>query len=268
MRKKYRLKRKLKIKNIAILLGVIAFIGINISTNTEHILSNDEVMATDLKTEQKAEITSKTNPEKKSTEKIDPSKNQNVKQQKSQFKVAIDASYGGRDGGSKGYNGIIQKDVNLGIALKIKTILEKQPDIDVVLTRSADTTVSMEERVKIINNSGADFVVSIMQNTERSGEATGVETYVLPSDNKKRNATLGYTLQKAMTMYSDTKDRGVLARNMDILVKSDIPGAVVNTGFISSKTEGLNLASENYQLRMAEGISQGILSYIDKNLKK
>ena len=55
---------------------------------------------------------------------------------------------------------------------------------------------------------------------------------------------------------------------MDILLKSDIPGAVVNTGFISSKTEGLNLSSDSYQLRMAEGLSQGILSYIDKNLKK
>lgn len=263
MQKKYRVKRKLKIKNIAILLGVVAFIGINISTNTEHILSNEEVIATDLKIEDKSEENSEVK-----IEEIDPSKNQNIEQKKSQFKVVIDASYGGRDGGSKGYNGIIQKDVNLAIALKIKSILEKQPDVDVVLTRDSDTTVSMEERAKIINNSGADFVVSIMQNTEGSGEATGVETYVLPSDNEKRNATLGYTLQKAMIMYSDTKDRGVLARNMDILLKSDIPGAVVNTGFISSKTEGLNLASESYQTRMAEGISQGILSYIDKTLKK
>ena len=259
-------KKRLKVKNIAILLGVVAFIGINIFTNTEDILSNEEVVAVDLKTDEKSE--EKVEKTKEEVKEIDPSKSQNIEQKKSRFKVVIDASYGGRDGGSKGYNGIIQKDVNLGIALKIKSILEKQPDVDVVLTRSDDSTVSMDERAKIINDSGADFVVSIMQNTEGSGEATGVETYVLPSDNEKRNATLGYTLQKSMIMYSDTKDRGVLARNMDILLKSDIPGAVVNTGFISSKTEGLNLSSDSYQLRMAEGLSQGILSYIDKNLKK
>lgn len=273
MRKKYRLKKKLKLKNIAILFGVVAFIGINIHTNTEHILSNDEVNATDLKVEQidKNDKNANNSNDKiiSKTKKNDDEKaTQNIEQKKTSFKVVIDATYGGRDGGSKGYNGILQKDVNLAIALKVKSILEKQPDVDVILTRKDDSTLSMEERVKIVNDSNADFVISIMQNTEGSGEATGVETYILPSDNEKRNTTLGYIMQKAMIMYSDTKDRGVLARNMDILVKSDIPGAVVNTGFISNKTEGLNLSSENYQLRMAEGLSQGILLYIDKHLKK
>lgn len=188
--------------------------------------------------------------------------------EKSVFKVVIDASFGGSDGGSKGYNNILQKNVNLDIALKMKEILEMHEDIEVVLTRDKDVTMSIDERVEIINNSGADLLVSIMQNNEGTGTVKGVESYILPREHKMSNTTFGYTLQQAMAMYVDTNDRGVLAKNLDILLKSSVPGAVVNTGFISNKEEGTNLSSESYQLRMAEGLSQGILSYIDKHLKE
>lgn len=256
MRKK-KVKRRIKKKNVAILLLVIACIITNPKETIKSILLKEESVSA--------------NSNVIETENIDNQIENTVKEEKpkkTHFKVAIDASYGGQDGGSKGYNGIIQKDVNLDIALKVKDILDRESDVDVILTRKDDSTVSMSERVEIVNNSGADFVVSIMQNTEGSGEVTGIESYVLPPENEKRNATLGYTLQKAMNMYVDTKDRGVLSRNMDILLKSDVPGAVVNTGFISNKDEGTKLSSEEYQLVIADGIAQGILLYIDKHLKE
>lgn len=270
MSKKYIVKRKINKKNTFILLAILVSIIIlldgfikNIFFKEETVLAegsikNELTLESSKSVKNNSNTTNKNNEE---TEKVEEVK-------KTHFKVVIDASYGGRDGGSKGYNGIIQKNVNLEIALKIKDILEKHEDVDVILTRKDDSTLSIEERINIINNSGADFIVSIMQNTEGSGDVSGVESYVLPKENEKSNTTLGYTLQQAMTMYIDTKDRGVLARNMDILINSDIPGAVVNTGFISNKDEGTKLASDKYQLRMAEGLSQGILSYIDKHLKK
>ena len=271
MSKKYVVKRKINKKNTFILLTILISILVLLGGFIKNIFFKEEpVLAKEYAKDElvlKSDESTKDN-SSKTIEDNSNSEEEAKEVKKTHFKVVIDASYGGRDGGSKGYNGIIQKNVNLDIALKMKDILEKHKDIDVILTRTDDTTVSMEERIDIINNSGADFIVSIMQNTEGSGDVSGVESYVLPKENEKSNTTLGYTLQQAMTMYIDTKDRGVLARNMDILLKSDIPGAVVNTGFISNKEEGTNLASDKYQLRMAEGISQGILSYIDRHLKK
>lgn len=276
MSKKYIVKRKINKRNTFILLVILISIIFvcfqlikNIFFKEESVIAGDSIK-NELNINTQEHDNNGKNVSNKNTRKEETdNKQEDIKEiKKTHFKVVIDASYGGHDGGSKGYNGIIQKNINLEIALKIKDILEKQNDVDVILTRKDDSTVSMEERLEIINSSDADFIVSIMQNTEGTGDVSGVESYVLPKEQENSNSTLGYTLQQAMTMYIDTKDRGVLARNMEILMKSNIPGVVVNTGFISNKTEGTNLASEKYQLRMAEGISQGILSYIDKHLKK
>lgn len=263
MSKKYVVKRKINKKNTFILLALIILTIFILTNFIKGIFKEEDVLAQE---SNKSTLTTESNDVDKKDSVLDENKVEEVK--KTHFKVVIDASYGGSDGGSKGYNGIVQKNINLEIALKIKDVLERYNDVDVILTREDDSTLSMEERINIINNSNADFIVSIMQNTEGSGNVNGVESYVLPKENNKSNTKLGYILQQAMTMYINTKDRGVLARNMDILLKSDIPGAVVNTGFISNKEEGLNLSSDKYQLRMAEGISQGILSYIDRYLKE
>lgn len=248
MSKKYVVKKRVSIKKLIILVLTLSLSVIGVSKIIKGIKKDSDLP-----------------PIKKIETKPTNSSSENSK---NVHTVVIDPSFGGSDGGSKGYNGIIQKDINLGIALKIKNVLERHKDIKVILTRDKDETVSMEDRVKTINNSRADLLVSIMQNSEGSGDVSGVETYVLPKEEKNSNISFGYTLQQAMTMYVYTKDRGVLARNMSILKDSIVPGAVVNTGFITNKKEGTNLASEKYQLRMAEGIAQGIISYIDKNLKE
>lgn len=250
-----RVKKKVNKKNTLILLTAIGLSILFCYFIINHLFVNNKVESTNITS---SNIENNVNKDDSSDEKATLNK----------FKVVIDASYGGSDGGSKGYNGILQKDINLGLALKIKDVLERYPDIDVVLTRKDDSTMSIDKRIEVINNSNANFLVSIMQNTEGTKEVSGVETYVLPKENSKSNLSLGYILQQSMTMYINTKDRGVLAKNMDILLKSNIPGAVVNTGFISNKEEGSNLASDKYQERMAEGISQGILSYIDRYLNK
>lgn len=255
MAKKYKVKKKLKIKNIFILLTIICTF-VSVLKVSNFISGKENQVLADNIAQKESQIS------------IDSEDIDEEKAIKDTFKVIVDASYGGSDGGSKGYNGIIQKNINLEVALKIKSILERHDDIEVILTREDDSTVSLSERLEIINNSEADLLVSIMQNNEGTGEVSGVESYVLPKENANSNTVFGYILQQAMTMYIDTKDRGVLARNMDILLKSNVPGAVVNTGFISNKEEGTNLSTESYQLRMAEGIAQGILSYIDRYLKK
>lgn len=184
--------------------------------------------------------------------------------------VVIDPAFGGEYAGSKGFNGVLQKDVNLDIALKVKKSLERYDDVSVFLTRDSDTTVPYEERISLIKDKKANVVVSIQQNTEGSGKAEGVETYVLSKEvYPDRDAGLGYTLQKSMGMYSVATDRGVMSRNIDILKDSysnGAVGAVIYTGFITNEKESKNLTTDKYTEKLAEGIAQGILSYVDKTI--
>lgn len=182
--------------------------------------------------------------------------------------IIIDPAFGGEYAGSKGFDGVLQKDVNLNIALKIQKTLKRYEDVEVYLTRDSDITVSYEDRIKLIKDKKADVVVSIQQNTEGTKTAEGVETYVLSKkDYPNSDSSLGYAVQKAMTMYSTTKDRGLMTRNVDILkdaYKNGTTGAVIYTGFITNEKESKNLTSDKYTEKLGEGIAQGILSYIDK----
>ena len=184
--------------------------------------------------------------------------------------IVIDAAFGGEYAGSKGVDNILQKDINLDIALKVEKVLKRYNDIDVFLTRSDDSTVSYEQRINLIKDKKANVVVSIQQNTEGSGTAEGIETYVLSKESyENADSSLGYAVQKTMGMYSTAVDRGVMVRNIDILkdsYTSGAIGAVIYTGFITNKKESANLTSDKYTNKLAEGIAQGILSYVDKKL--
>lgn len=193
-------------------------------------------------------------------------------------KIVIDASNGGTDKGNTGVNGVLAKDINLSIALKVKNILKRYDDVSVVLTRSKDVNMSTSERIEIVNKSDADFLISIRQNAERHGKASGIETYVLSSESSEDNSnlnsningkTLAKNVQRSMIMYSDARDRGVLSvSNVDVLKGIKIPGIVVNTGFITHNEEGAKLSDLKYQERIAEGIAQGALYFIDNTLNK
>ena len=77
----------------------------------------------------------------------------------SKFCVIIDAGHGGSDGGTVSGK-IIEKDINLSVALKLKTILEDN-NIEVILTRNSDEKMSLAQRTSVANDSNADFFISL-----------------------------------------------------------------------------------------------------------
>ncbi len=89
-------------------------------------------------------------------------------------KVVIDAGHGGSDPGAIGKNGLREKLVNLDIARRLSSLL-KAEGIEVVLTRSADVSVSLERRIAIANNAKADFFLSIHSNANRVHSLKGFE---------------------------------------------------------------------------------------------
>ncbi len=93
--------------------------------------------------------------------------------------VVIDAGHGGHDSGAVA-NGVKEKDVNLAVALKLGSYLEKILKVNVVYTRSEDNFVELQERGHIANQAGAKLFISIHANSAPySSKVTGTETYIL-----------------------------------------------------------------------------------------
>ncbi|PJB00444.1 MAG: hypothetical protein CO128_00570 [Ignavibacteriales bacterium CG_4_9_14_3_um_filter_30_11] len=96
--------------------------------------------------------------------------------------IVIDAGHGGIDGGTLGVNNIKEKDVNLGIALKLGNLLEKNmKDVKVVYTRKTDVAVDLYERGKFANEQGGNLFISIHCNStpKKPSSANGFEIYLL-----------------------------------------------------------------------------------------
>ncbi len=94
-------------------------------------------------------------------------------------KVVVDAGHGGEDNGAIGKKKTKEKDVCLGIARKLKTILEEDGRFQVILTREDDTFIPLGDRTKIANDAGADLFISIHANANRKRHIAGVTTYFL-----------------------------------------------------------------------------------------
>jgi N-acetylmuramoyl-L-alanine amidase len=95
-------------------------------------------------------------------------------------KVVIDAGHGGNDPGAIGRSGMREKAVNLDIAKRLAKILRDE-GIQVVMTRSNDSFISLERRVDIANNVAADLFISIHSNANRVRSLNGFEIYYLAS---------------------------------------------------------------------------------------
>ncbi|WP_111307446.1 N-acetylmuramoyl-L-alanine amidase family protein [Confluentibacter sediminis] len=101
------------------------------------------------------------------------------------FIVVLDAGHGGKDPGNLG-NGYKEKDIALSVTLKVGELLEKDPEIDVVYTRTKDVFIELKDRPKIANKAKADLFVSIHCNSHRT-QASGTETFVLDIAHTNQN---------------------------------------------------------------------------------
>ena len=94
-------------------------------------------------------------------------------------RIVVDPGHGGHDPGAIGHGGTKEKDVVLQIGLKLAKILRDELGLDVVMTRSTDVFIELQERTAIANKVGADLFVSIHANAALNRNMSGIETYYL-----------------------------------------------------------------------------------------
>ncbi len=95
------------------------------------------------------------------------------------LKVVIDPGHGGKDPGASGVDGLQEKDLVLAVSKRLAALLRNEPNVDVVLTRSDDRFLSLEERTGFANAQGADLFVSVHANASTNPGLSGVEVYYL-----------------------------------------------------------------------------------------
>jgi N-acetylmuramoyl-L-alanine amidase len=93
--------------------------------------------------------------------------------------VVIDPGHGGMETGAKGKFGNLEKDITLAISLKLKALIQRNMNFEVVLTRDRDVDVSIENRSAIANNHKAGLFISIHANGAVQKKAAGSETFFL-----------------------------------------------------------------------------------------
>lgn len=250
------IKKKVKKSRVAI-VAVLLFISIfSLSYLTKNIVATFSSMAIS-KEKEKAE---QEKVDDKEIEQLTLDKEDDQKK----FKIVVDASHGGEDSGRTGFSKkTFEKDISLQISKKVASKLAQYKDIEVILTRSEDITLTNEERVNIANSQKADLLVSIHLNGEYGGgTANGTETYYQQGsvDNSDK---LAKSIQDTVCLYLETRNRGVIATNIDLLKNTTMPSASIEVGFITNEEEEKKLKTNSYQEKMADGIAQGILSYVD-----
>ncbi len=213
--------------------------------------------------------------------------------------VVVDAGHGGSDPGALTEDGLAEKDVTLGVALRLQRLLVAD-GLTVVMTRQTDRRLTLKERAGIANAAGADLFISIHVNSIPSPDRRGVETY-FPGEAQTpqieqlagaENQESGYSLADFRTLLegvyagvrqSESKrladavqknlfnslkrvnpqleDRGVKTAPFVVLAATEMPGILAEVSCVSNPAEALLLRDPGYIQEIAAAIHQGVRAY-------
>lgn len=217
-------------------------------------------------------------------------------------KVTVDAGHGGDDFGAPGYlKGVHEKDIVLILSKKLANKLKSELGFEVIMTRSSDKYLTLEERTAIANTKNSDIFISLHTNAARNKNAFGIETYYLnlATDDEsilvaaRENATSTKNIsdlqsilndlmqnakinessrlaghvqdalfKKIKSNYADVKNKGVKKAPFYVLLGAQMPAILIETSFISNKRECLRLLDPDYQDLLCDAIIDGVRNYI------
>jgi N-acetylmuramoyl-L-alanine amidase len=214
-------------------------------------------------------------------------------------RVVIDAGHGGAHDGTSSANGLLEKDITLDLAERTRQMLIDR-GFEVVMTRTADTTLSLKERATTANQQRGDIFVSIHLNSLGPATAHGVETFYLgPSEHPEHDAVAeaenqhsGYSLADLRTqldrIYVDARrdeskrlaqsvqdavvgrlrrtdpaldNRGVKTAPFVVLVATEMPAILAEVSCLSNPDEAERLGTTAHRQAIAEALVSGIQAF-------
>lgn len=171
------------------------------------------------------------------------------------MKIYLDPGHGGSDWGAVG-NGLLEKNINLQIALKIREYLNQYENVTVRMSRTSDKTVSLRARTNDANRWGADFYVSIHIN---AGRGTGFESFIYNGlANSSNTAKMRNILHQRVVQSIGLRDRGKKRANFHVLRVTKMPAVLTENGFIDTISDADKMKSHTWIDRVAKAYAKGI----------
>ncbi|MBN2199422.1 MAG: N-acetylmuramoyl-L-alanine amidase [Candidatus Aminicenantes bacterium] len=215
--------------------------------------------------------------------------------------IVIDPGHGGTDPGCVGRRGELEKELVLDVCLRLRKLLASVRDLEVVLTRETDIFIPLENRTVIANQKKADLFVSVHANSSLNPQRTGVETFYLnlsldPAVDEiaaRENATSTKSIGQMKDIlakiirnskivesrdmadkvqhclvaslsrsYADVRNLGVKGGPFWVLIGSNMPSILVEVSHLSNAKEAARLKEEAYRQKIAQGIYDGLVAYM------
>lgn len=183
--------------------------------------------------------------------------------------IVLDPGHGGSDAGAIGPSGVTEKSVSLAVSLKARSLLANS-GYQVVMTRTTDIDVAapgvsdsteLQARVDKAPPNAAMFI-SVHCNAFSNGTANGVETYYAPGAVK--GSRLARLLNEELLRLGGLNNRGVKAARFYVMTHSKCPASLIELGFITNPREEQLLASEDYQQKLAQAITNAVNRYFNQ----
>jgi len=221
--------------------------------------------------------------------------------------IVIDPGHGGKDPGASSKSGLREKDVTLGVAAALREELMKSERYDVVLTRSTDVFIELEDRVTKARNLGADLFIALHADAGSKAETRGASVYTLSPEGEKRveaarhkndwildvevdsnrpeqvnqiladlvqretknqSARFAQTLAPALAEVGwPTLQNTHRKRGFYVLLSPDVPAVLLEMGFITNDQDAAMLVSETKRRKLVQGVASAIDAFFDSQAK-
>src|SRR5436305_660107 len=168
--------------------------------------------------------------------------------------VVVDAGHGGKDNGAYRKFGGAEKIATLDVATRLARKL-RESDLKIVMTRSTDVFIPLEQRVAIENAQKNSIFVSIHFNDSRRRGIHGFETYYHAAN----SYDLANRIQSKLMTIPRSANRGVHTANFRVLRLTNYPAVLVECGFLSNRLEGGEARDAEYRETLADRIAEAVV---------
>lgn len=175
-------------------------------------------------------------------------------------KIIIDPGHGGEDPGATG-NGLKEKDLNFELSKMVAVKLAVY-EVNVIMTRTVDVELGLNERCEIANDASADYFCSLHTN---AGGGTGFESYVYTGAGEHTENLRGMLHDKVAAYYKRAGfvDRGKKRANYVVLRETDMPAVLLENLFIDNQKDAIKLRDVSFLDGLAGAIAGGLATALD-----
>ena len=213
--------------------------------------------------------------------------------------IVIDPGHGGSEEGSKGAGGLVEKNVTLSVARRLKAALESRLGVRVILTREGDATVGLDERAALANNNKADLFLSLHVNASVRPSVAGAEVFYLDLDDYadaaqrvsqgdsaalpvfgggsraidvipwelaqvryiEESTALAQAIEASLRERVPMSPRALQQAPFRVLVGANMPAVLVEMGFVTNPEQERQLASDAFQNDIVQGLVASIARF-------